>query len=84
VAPAEVQLYDDAPAAGGPGATSGRGSRRRAARQRRRRLVLGIVAAVVVLILAVVAWYEIEAHPRGAPGKTVVLSVHEGESTSSW
>ena len=83
VAPAEVQLYDDAPAAGGPGATSGRGSRRRAARQRRRRLVLGIVAAVVVLILAVVAWYEIEAHPRGAPGKTVVLSVHEGESTSS-
>jgi peptidoglycan lytic transglycosylase G len=60
---------------------------RRAARaariRRRRRILLGVAGAVVVVVLAFVAWYELESHALGPEGPQVVVTVHEGESTSS-
>jgi UPF0755 protein len=45
-------------------------------------VLLGLGAAVVLVIIAVVAWYLIEAHPLGGPGKKVVVDVTQGEGTS--
>jgi peptidoglycan lytic transglycosylase G len=60
---------------------------RRAARaarvRRRRRILLGAGGALVVLVLAFVFWYELESHALGAEGPQVVVTVHQGESTSS-
>lgn len=39
--------------------------------------------ALVLAIAGAVAWYELEAHPLGAPGRTVMVDVHPGEATSS-
>ena len=49
---------------------------------RRRRLLVTILAVVVLLIVGVVAWYEIEAHPFGGPGRREVIEVVSGESNS--
>jgi UPF0755 protein len=60
---------------------------RRAARsarvRRRRRILFGIGGGLLVVILAFVLWYELEAHALGSPGPQVVVTVHQGESTSS-
>jgi UPF0755 protein len=60
---------------------------RRAARsarvRRRRRIVLGIGGGLLVVVLAFVLWYELESHALGAPGPQVVVTVQQGESTSS-
>lgn len=57
---------------------------RRAARvRRRRRILLGAGGALVVIVLAFVLWYELESHALGAEGPQVVVTVHQGESTSA-
>jgi len=45
--------------------------------------VLGVVAVVVALIVAFGAWYELQAHPTGGPGRSVVVTVSSGESMST-
>ena len=45
-------------------------------------MLFGVAAAIVLVIVAVVAWYLIEAHPLGGPGKRVVVEVTQGEGTS--
>jgi UPF0755 protein len=60
---------------------------RRAARagrsRRRRRILLSVGGVLVVIVLAFVLWYEIEAHALGGQGPQVVVTVHQGESTSA-
>jgi len=46
-------------------------------------VVLGAVAVVVALIVAFGAWYELQAHPMGGPGRSVVVTVSSGESMSA-
>ena len=62
-------------------------SARKAARsarvRKRRRILLGVGGALVVIVLAFVLWYELESHAIGSPGPQVVLTVHQGEPTSS-
>ena len=58
------------------------------ARRRRRapawvRAVALLVAALLVLLVAVIAWYEVEAHPFGGPGHKVVVDISKGESTDA-
>jgi UPF0755 protein len=68
------------------GETESRTARRaaRSARvRRRRRILLGVGGGLLVVILAFVLWYELEAHALGSPGPQVVVTVHQGESTSS-
>ncbi len=62
---------------------TGRRAARSARVRRRRRILLGIGGALVVIVLAFVLWYELESHALGSPGPQVVVTVHEGESTSS-
>jgi len=38
---------------------------------------------MLVVVVAVVGWYEVEAHPFGGPGKQVVVEVHTGESATT-
>jgi UPF0755 protein len=67
-------------------ATESRASRRAARStrvRRRRRILLGVGGSLLVVILAFVLWYELEAHALGSPGPQVVVTVHQGESTSS-
>jgi UPF0755 protein len=45
--------------------------------------VLLIGGALVVVVLGLVAFYEIEAHPFGAQGAPVIVSVAQGEGVSS-
>lgn len=66
-----------------PGSRTGRRAARSAHVRKRRRIVLGIVGAIVVIVLAAVLWYEAESHALGGQGRQVVVTVHEGESTSS-
>jgi len=47
------------------------------------RLALTVTGLVVVLVVAVVIWYQIEANPSGPPGRGVVVSVADGEPTST-
>jgi UPF0755 protein len=51
--------------------------------RKRRRILLGVGGALVVIVLAFALWYELESHALGSPGPQVVLTVHQGESTSS-
>jgi UPF0755 protein len=51
--------------------------------RKRRRILLGIGGALVVIVLAFVLWYELESHALGSPGPQVVITVQQGESTSS-
>lgn len=60
-----------------------RRARRRAQVRRRRRIVAIVGGAVLVLILGFVLWYELEANALGPPGKQVIVTVHQGESTDS-
>jgi UPF0755 protein len=73
--------------AGGAAPESGTRRQRRAAHAaavRRRRRVLAVVAGgLLVLVLAFTLWYELESHALGPEGPQVVVTVHEGESTSS-
>jgi UPF0755 protein len=39
--------------------------------------------AVLLVIVGVVAWYELESHPFGGPGRPVVIEVTRGESSGS-
>ena len=56
----------------------------RAARVRRRRRVLAVIGGgLMVVVLAFVLWYELESHALGPPGPQVVVTVHQGESTSA-
>lgn len=48
-----------------------------------RRVLLGAVGLVIALIVAVGAWYELQAHPMGGPGRHVVVTVSSGESMST-
>ncbi|MGP8060657.1 MAG: endolytic transglycosylase MltG [Acidimicrobiales bacterium] len=81
------------PGAPGPGTpeppTPGSGDRRdrsaerRRRRVRRRRWILGVAAGLLVVVVAVVAWYEIEAHPSGPPGPAVIVHVAKGEGSDA-
>ena len=62
---------------------SGRRAARAAQRRRRRRILVGFGGALVVVILAFVLWYELESHALGPEGPQVVVTVAQGESTSS-
>ena len=42
-----------------------------------------VAGALLVLVLAFTLWYELESHALGPEGPQVVVTVHEGESTSS-
>jgi UPF0755 protein len=81
--------YEGREAAGGDddSGSAGRRSERRAARaavrRRRRRILAGIAGGLAVLVCAVVLWYELESHALGPEGRQVVVTVKEGESTSS-
>ncbi len=66
-------------AAGGGRHAARRGTRRRRRLTRRGRLVAAL-GLVLVVLAGTVAWYEVEANPFGAPGKTVLVHVHAGES----
>ena len=56
----------------------------RAARVRRRRRVLAAIGGgLLVVVLAFVFWYELESHALGPAGPQVVVTVHQGESTSA-
>jgi UPF0755 protein len=57
--------------------------RSRPRHHRRRRLVLAVLGVVVLVLVAVVAWYEIEAHPLGGPGARVLVQVKPGEATDT-
>lgn len=46
-------------------------------------MVLGAVALVVAVLVGFGAWYELQAHPLGGPGRHVVVTVSSGESMSS-
>jgi UPF0755 protein len=56
---------------------------RRVRRHRRRRLVALIAGAVVLIVVAFVAWYEVETHSSGPPGRRQVIEVQSGESLGS-
>src|SRR5580704_4290578 len=81
---ADNRVHDEAD---GASPESGTRSERRAAHAavvRRRRRVLAVVAGgLLVLVLAFALWYELESHAFGPEGPQVVVTVHEGESTSS-
>ena len=55
------------------------GTHRRVHLTRRGRLVAAVLAVLVVLAGAL-AWYELESHPFGKPGKAVLVDVQPGES----
>jgi UPF0755 protein len=65
-----------------PESRAGRRAARAAKVRRRRRILLGVGGGLVVLVLAFVLWYELESHALGPSGPQVVVTVHEGESTS--
>jgi UPF0755 protein len=66
-----------------PASRTARRAARSARVRRRRRILLGIGGALVVIVLAFALWYELESHALGPPGPQVVVTVHQGESTSS-
>jgi UPF0755 protein len=66
-----------------PESRTGRRAARSARVRRRRRILLGIGGSLVVIVLAFVVWYELESHAFGSPGPQVVVTVQQGESTSS-
>ncbi len=51
--------------------------------RRRRRVVAGIAGGLAVLVLALFLWYELESHALGPAGPEVVVTVHQGESTTA-
>jgi UPF0755 protein len=73
------------PADPGPPASTvvPRGGDRRTRRRRRRRIVLSVLGVFVLVLVGLVAFYEIEAHPFGGPGRQVVLTVQNNESTGA-
>jgi UPF0755 protein len=67
-----------------PGGNEGRGGmhvRRRKAR--RHRILWSVVGVVIVIAVAGIAWYEIQANPLGGEGRAVIVTVRQGESTTS-
>jgi UPF0755 protein len=60
-----------------------RRARRRAQVRRRRRIVAIVGGVLLVLILGFLLWYELEANALGPPGKQVIVTVQQGESTDS-
>ncbi|HEY6472897.1 MAG TPA: endolytic transglycosylase MltG [Acidimicrobiales bacterium] len=60
-----------------------RRARRRAQVRRRRRIIAVVGGALLVVILGFVLWYELEANALGPPGKHVIVTVKQGESTDS-
>jgi UPF0755 protein len=60
-----------------------RGGDRRQRRRRRRRIVLSVLSIFVLVVVGLVAFYEIEAHPFGGPGRQVVLTVQNNESSGA-
>ncbi len=73
----DTEISDD------PESRSGRRAARSARVRKRRRILLGIGGTLVVIVLAFVLWYELESHALGPPGRQVVITVHQGESTSA-
>ena len=81
----------DGAAEGDDGDTDGNGAESRTARRaarsarvrRRRRILAAVGGGLLVLVLAFVLWYELESHALGPEGPQVVVTVHEGESTSA-
>ena len=51
--------------------------------RRRRRIVAGLAGALLVLALGFTLWYELESHALGPPGRQVVITVHNGESSDA-
>jgi len=77
---------DPAPVASGPPAERDeprRGGARQRRRYRRRRVLVAALGFVVLVVIAVVAFYEIEAHPFGGVGPQVIVSVSQGEPTDA-
>ena len=79
----EVETEDETDDDGNPQSRGARKAARTARVRKRRRVLLSIGGALVVIVLGFVLWYELEAHAIGAPGPQVVVTVQQGESTSS-
>ena len=81
---ADAVAGSDEPA-GGEGAETvmSRRAARLARVRRRRRILAGVAGGLLVLVLALVLWYELESFALGPEGPQVVVTVHEGESTSA-
>jgi UPF0755 protein len=87
-APADSAPADSAPADSAPadsahdepvgGGRGDRGSGRRGRLTRRGRWAVTLFAVALVLA-GLLAWYEVEAHPFGRPGKAVQVDVRAGE-----
>jgi UPF0755 protein len=60
-----------------------RRARRRALVRRRRRILALVGGALLVIVLAFTLWYELEANALGPPGKQVVVTVSQGESSGA-
>lgn len=83
--PADRPSPPEGPGDEPPEAASGTTRRRRPGGHRRppgrrRRLLRALVAVVGLVLVALVAWYEIEAHPLGGPGHRELITVEQGES----
>lgn len=56
------------------------GAKRRRSRLTRRGRLLVAILVVLVPLAGLVAWYEVESNPFGAPGKAVLVDVRAGQS----
>ncbi len=79
----EVRATATWPTRGADETRADRRAARSAQRRRRRRILAGVGGALLVLVLAFVLWYELESHALGPEGPQVVVTVTQGESTSS-
>jgi UPF0755 protein len=79
----EVDPNRAAPRDGELGSAPARGGERRRRRIRRRRIAFLLGGIALVLLIALFAWYEIEAHPFGGPGRDVVVTIHANQSVGA-
>jgi UPF0755 protein len=78
--PTTAEMPDTGEVTGSPVA---RGAERRLRRRRRRRIVFLIGGLFLLAVIGLVAFYEIEAHPFGGPGKNEVVTVRPHESADA-
>ncbi len=81
--PRSAPAADDDEAGAESRSRTGRRAARSARVRRRRRVLAAVGGGLLVLVLAFVLWYELESHALGPAGPQVVVTVHQGESTSA-
>jgi UPF0755 protein len=57
-----------------------RGEDRRRRRRSRRRVIVSVLGLLVLAGAGLVTWYELEAHPTGGPGRSVIISITQDEA----